>query len=66
MTLIDQIVRVLDYPALHGVRFEDYPDWDMGREPIPAAAQDVVLDIAGQMAALEAAREILNPAPPLV
>ena len=65
MTLIDQIVRVLDYPALSGVKIEDYPDWDMGREPIPEAAQDVVLDVAAQMAAIEAAREILNPAPPL-
>ena len=59
MTLIDQIIHILNAPDAFGIPFEDYPDWDQGNEPIPEAAQDAVLETAGQLAAIQAARETL-------
>jgi hypothetical protein len=74
MSLIDRLVTILDFPEVFGLRFEDYLGYDQDLEPLPATAQDAVLDTAirieyldapANIAHLQVAREILNPAPPL-
>ena len=63
MSWLDRAILIIDFPELFGIKFEDYPDWEYGTEPLPVAAQDQVLDKAAQIAAILAAREMLHPTP---